>query len=134
MKEDHTFYFSPSLSSSVDTHTPHDAPTVDKVLLLGGDDADQVGVQVSAALLCVQPHLSIGEVQVAVSLKLSPAVLTLLFICSRNTKQSAVVQRIAFWMHVHLIQSFGPQVSQPQLQMGWETEAQHLLVLLSVCC
>lgn len=72
-------------------HTPHYALTVDKVLLLWGDDADQVGVQVPAALLCFQPHLSVREVQVAVALKLSPTVFTLLLICSRNTKESTFI-------------------------------------------
>lgn len=57
-----TYFFIPSLVSiSVDTNT-HDALTVDKVLLLRRDDADQVCVQVPAALLCVQPHLSVREV------------------------------------------------------------------------
>lgn len=44
--------------------------------------------QVPAALLRVQPRLSVGEVQVAVPLKLRPAVFTLLLVCSRDTQQS----------------------------------------------
>lgn len=69
-------------------HTPHDPLTVDKVLLLWCDDADQVGVHVPAALLGVQPRLSVRDVQVAVPLKLGPTLLTLLLICSSNTKES----------------------------------------------
>lgn len=58
------------------------------MLLLWCDDADQVGVHVAAALLGVQPRLSVRDVQVAVPLKLGPTLLTLLLICSSNTKES----------------------------------------------
>lgn len=72
------------------------ALTVDKVLLLRGDDADQVGVQVSAAALCIQPCLSLGEVQVAVALKLSPAVFTLLLVCSHNSQEATLLKRSVY--------------------------------------
>lgn len=64
--------------------------TVNKVLLLWSDDAGQMCVEVAAALLCLQPRLSVREVQVAVPLKLSPAFFTLLLICSRNSKQATL--------------------------------------------
>lgn len=64
-----------------DKHTSR-ALTVDEVLLLWRDDADQVAAEVPAALLGVQPHLPVGEVQVAVPLELGPAVFTPLLICS----------------------------------------------------
>lgn len=70
--------------------TSHDPLTVDKVLLLRRDDADQVGVDVPAALLGVQPRLSVRDMQVAVALKLGPTLLTLLLICSSNTKESTL--------------------------------------------
>lgn len=54
--------------------------TVDELLLLWSDDAGQMGVEVAAALLGLQPRLSVGDVQVAVPLELSPAVLTLLLV------------------------------------------------------
>lgn len=57
---------------------------VDKVLLLRCDDADQMCVQVPAALLRVQPLLPLEEVQVAVPLKLSPTFFTLLLIMAES--------------------------------------------------
>ena len=57
--------------------------TVDKVLLLGGDNADQMRINVPAVLLCIQPRLSCKEVQVAVALEFSPALFALLFICQQ---------------------------------------------------
>lgn len=81
----------PSRPSSLRTHTL----TVDKLLLLRGDDAGQVRVQVAAAPLRLQPRLSVGEVQVAVPLKLSPAFFTLLLVCSRNEHTGDIVQRLA---------------------------------------
>lgn len=49
--------------------------TIDKVLLSGGDDAAQVCAVFSAILLCILPGVSVGEVPVAVAMKLLPAML-----------------------------------------------------------
>ena len=57
--------------------------TIDKVLLLGGDDADQMRIDVPAVLLCIQPRLSCKEVQVAVALEFGPAFFALLFVCQQ---------------------------------------------------
>lgn len=62
--------------------------TVDKVLLLRGYDADQVGVQVPAALLGPQPRLPLQEVQVTVALEFCPSLLALLLICQQPQLQS----------------------------------------------
>lgn len=61
--------------------------TVDKALLLWGDDADQVRVEVPAALLCVQPRLSLKEVQVTAALEFGPALFALLLICQQPHPQ-----------------------------------------------
>lgn len=52
------------------------ALTVYEGLLLWSDNAHQVSVKVSTALLSVQPGLSLREMQVTVAMKLSPALLT----------------------------------------------------------
>lgn len=57
------------------------------MLLFGRDDADQMGVEVPAALLGSLPGLALREVQVAVALELSPALLTDLLICSATRWQ-----------------------------------------------
>lgn len=61
--------------------------TVDKALFLWGDDADQMGVDVPAALLCVQPRLSLKEVQVTAALEFNPALFALLLICQQPHPQ-----------------------------------------------
>lgn len=62
--------------------------TVDKLLLLRCDDADEMSVQASAVLLRPQPGLSLRDMQVAVPLKLGPAVITPLLICIPQQTQS----------------------------------------------
>lgn len=50
--------------------------TVDKLLLLLGGDADQVGVELLAALLGLGPGVSLCEMEVAAALELQPALRT----------------------------------------------------------
>lgn len=49
--------------------------TINKVLLSGGDDAAQVCTVLSAVFLCILPGVSVGEVPIAVTVKLLPAML-----------------------------------------------------------
>lgn len=50
--------------------------TVDELLLLLGGDADQVGVELLAALLGLRPGVSLRKVKVAAALELQPALRT----------------------------------------------------------
>lgn len=52
--------------------------TVDKLLLLLGGDADQVGVELLAALLRLRPGVSLCKMEVTAALELQPAVGTTL--------------------------------------------------------
>lgn len=49
--------------------------TINKVLFSGGDDAAQVCAVLSAVFLCILPGVSVGEVPIAVAVKLLPAML-----------------------------------------------------------
>lgn len=132
-KREHIFH---SVSSSLQTHTHtqiKDTLTVDEGLLFWRDDADQMCLQVAAALFRLQPRLSIREVQVAVPLKLSPAFFTLLLVCSSNTRESTFLQHNALSSHYmelfHIADNHKLKIFlYTQLQMGWKTEAQHLMM------
>lgn len=50
--------------------------TIDKLLFRVGEDATEVGAVLSAVFLCILPGVSVGEVPVAVAVKLPPSVLT----------------------------------------------------------
>lgn len=61
------------------------ALTVDKFLLLGGDNAAQVRLLLPTAALGIHPALAVREVAVTVALELGPALLAQLLVC--NTGQ-----------------------------------------------
>lgn len=52
--------------------------TVDKVLLLLGGDADQVGLELLAAVLGLRPGVPLCEMEVTAALELQPALGTTL--------------------------------------------------------
>lgn len=56
--------------------------TVNECLLFWVGNADQVSSKVSTVLFSLFPHCSLREVQVTVTLKLSPALLTCFCVCS----------------------------------------------------
>lgn len=58
--------------------------TVDKVLLLQGDDASQVGPLHTTLPLCRVPAAAMGEVLVAVALELVPTITTRLRVCGED--------------------------------------------------
>lgn len=60
------------------TDTRSQILTVDKLLLVLGADADQVGVDLLAALLGLRPGVSLSKVEVTAALELQPALSTAL--------------------------------------------------------
>lgn len=56
--------------------------TVNKLLLLLGGDADQVSVELLAALLSLRPGVSLRKVEVTAALELQPALCTALHSCT----------------------------------------------------
>lgn len=87
-----------SVASSLGARAPS-VLTVDELLLLRGDDAGQMCAELAAALLCLQPGLSLRDVHVAVPLKLGPAFFTPLLICSRDSTQATVFN---IWLPCHI--------------------------------
>lgn len=66
------------LPQSSSTHTLTHLLTVDKLLLLLRADADQVGVELLAALLGLRPGVSLSKVEVTAAHELQPAFSTAL--------------------------------------------------------